>query len=485
MTLQSDGRQRLRVAPTRRALTVLPITALVLDVMVMVFVGVLAAYGRDRLNVFEAGVLVVDTLGASGPLILLGWLVAIIVFGGYRTNLFGVGTEEYKRVANASFLAAGLVGVVCFMTKFPLSRGFFVISFGLGIPSLVLGRWLLRRALHSARRRGALQQRTIIAGSRAHIDEIASVLSRESWLGYDVIGALTPAHDLSSITPSGIKVLGNADEAVSILDTTPVDVIFFAGGAVGSAGQMRQILWDLEHRDVQVVVAPSVSEVSSDRVRVRPVGGLPLVHIEPPTALDAARLGKRTFDIVGSLGLLVLLGPLLLVAALQIKAHDGGPIIFRQVRIGRNGGSFACLKLRTMVVDAESKLAELHAQQGYTEGLFKMQNDPRITGPGRWLRRFSIDELPQLVNVLEGHMSLVGPRPPLPREVSATDSESQRRLRVRPGMTGLWQISGRSDLSFAEAIRLDLYYVDNWSMLQDLSILGRTVGAVLRSRGAY
>lgn len=208
--------------------------------------------------------------------------------------------------------------------------------------------------------------------------------------------------------------------------------------------------------------------------------GAPRVSVRP-----THRAAKRTFDVVGATALIVLFSPVLAMAALRIVLHDGGPVIFRQLRVGRDGELFGCLKLRSMVVGAEAMLPDLHSLTGHTSGLFKLPNDPRITGPGRWLRRFSLDELPQLVNVLRGQMSLVGPRPPLPSEVATYTDEMRRRLRVRPGMTGLWQVSGRSDLSWDEAIRLDLSYIDNWSLLQDLSILARTFRAVFGRRGAY
>lgn len=485
MTLVYANREQMGRTTSSRALSYLPASALVVDTTIMLGVGLLAALGRAKLDVFETGADVTDYLGIAGPLMLLGWIFAVAAFGGYRPNLFGAGTEEYKRILNASLVAAGLVGVGCYLAKFSLSRGFFVLAFGLGVPALVLGRYLLRRALHTARRHGNLMRRVLIAGSGSHIDEIASVLNREPWLGYRVVGALTPATDTSTATRSGIPVVGSAEEATSLVGSTGADVLFFAGGALGSGGQMRRIIWELESVDVQVVVAPSVTDISSDRVRVRPVGGLPLMHIDPPTALEASRWGKRLFDLVGALGLLIAFAPLLAVAALRIKVHDGDSVLFRQTRTGRDGREFNCLKFRTMVPDAESRLETLHAEQGYTIGLFKMEDDPRVTAPGRWLRRYSFDELPQLLNVLRGEMSLVGPRPPLPLEVSHYQRDTHRRLRVRPGMTGLWQVSGRADLSWSEAVRLDLYYVDNWSMLQDVSILVRTFGAVIGSRGAY
>jgi exopolysaccharide biosynthesis polyprenyl glycosylphosphotransferase len=446
---------------------------------------VFAVWGRKRLGLFENPADVSSSLAIAGPLIVLGWLLIIALMGGYRNDVFGAGTDEYKRVFNASLLAAGFLGVSCYIAKFPLSRGFFLLVFGVGVPALMVGRLALRRAIQQARRQGRLQFRVVIAGSPSHIDEIAAVLKRESWLGYHVVGALTPARDLNNVTSSGIPVIGSCEEATSVVNGSDIDVIFFAGGALSSANQLRRIAWDLEQQAVQVVVAPSVTDVSGERVRVRPVGGLPLMHIDPPRSTDASQWGKRAFDLIGSVTLLIAFSPLFLLASTWIKAHDRGPVFFRQTRIGRNGEEFACLKFRSMVRDAEDRLAELHATQGHVAGLFKMKDDPRVTKPGRWLRRYSLDEVPQLFNVARGEMSLVGPRPPLPLEVAGYQTDTLRRLRVRPGMTGLWQVSGRSDLSWQEAIRLDLYYVDNWSMLQDLSIMAKTFGAVLGSRGAY
>jgi exopolysaccharide biosynthesis polyprenyl glycosylphosphotransferase len=201
--------------------------------------------------------------------------------------------------------------------------------------------------------------------------------------------------------------------------------------------------------------------------------------------VHASHWAKRVFDVVGSLGVMLLISPVLLATAIAIKLHDGGPVVFRQTRIGRDGRPFSCLKFRSMVTDAEALRADLDVNHERSSVLFKMVNDPRVTRPGKLIRRLSIDELPQLWNVLRGQMSLVGPRPPLPHEAARYGSDMRRRLRVRPGMTGLWQVSGRSDLSWDETVRLDLFYVDNWSMVQDLNILMRTVSAVLGSRGAY
>ena len=484
MTLLSVRREQAMGSPSR-ALRYVPLTALLIDAVIVTLVGLFAIWGRQRLGVFNNPADVSQSVSVVGPVVVLAWIAIVGVFGGYREDAFGAGTDEYKRVLNSSLVTAGALGVGCYLAKFTLSRGYFLLVFAVGIPALLLGRFLLRRAIHQARRQGLLQHRVLIAGSPSHVDEVAAVLRCESWLGYHVDGALVPRSDLREATGSGIPVLGTTEQIADAVRHSDADVIFIAGGALTSSSQLRRIAWDLEQADVQMIVAPSVTDVSGERIRVRPVGGLPLMHIDPPRATDASHWGKRLFDLVGSATLLLAFSPLFLFIALRIKAYDRGPIFFRQARTGRDGVEFDCLKFRTMVVDAEAQLSALAAAENFQGALFKMKDDPRITKPGTWLRRYSLDELPQLINVFRGDMSLVGPRPPLPREVEAYQKDVLRRLRVRPGMTGLWQVSGRSDLSWAEAVRLDLYYVDNWSVVQDVNILAKTFGAVLSSRGAY
>ena len=287
MTLVADARTLLTSASPSRALKYLPLSALALDLVVMVAVGVLAAIGRARLPIFGGSADVTGWLDVAGPLMLVGWLLTVAAYGGYRVNVFGAGTDEYKRVAHASLVASGLVGVGCYLAKFPLSRGFFLLAFALGLPALLAGRYLLRRALHRARLGGALLQRVLIAGSPAHVDEIAGVLRRERWLGYDVVGALTPAGDLDAETPSGIPVLGSAAEAPSLVGACGADVIFFAGGALGSANQLRQIVWDLEQHDVQRRRGPE-RDRRVQRAGADPPGGRPAADARRP-----ADLGQR------------------------------------------------------------------------------------------------------------------------------------------------------------------------------------------------
>jgi exopolysaccharide biosynthesis polyprenyl glycosylphosphotransferase len=474
-----------RVASGSRLLSAPRLVALAVDSAAISCAVVLAVHGRALLPWFEdrGPVLWEKTLPVVAVMAVV-WILAIAMQRGYAPGVFGAGPDEYRRVVQASILTAAAIGILCYLTKVDLSRGFFIIAFTIGVPALVLARFVLRRTLHAARRRGAFRQPVVIAGRPSQVDEIATVLRRESWLGYDVIGAVVSGSG-GGETASGVPILGDVTQVASVAVAAHAGAVFVAGGALAGAEQLHTLAWDLEEHDVEVIVAPDVTDISVGRLRFRPVGGMPLVYIEGPRTVHASRWAKRAFDCVGSALLMVFLSPLLLFAAWRIKAHDGGAVFFSQTRVGRDGQPFRCWKFRTMVSGAEAHETAMQQERGVSPLLFKVKGDPRVTPPGRWLRRYSIDEMPQLYNVLRGDMSLVGPRPQVPREVAVYEDRMHRRLRVRPGMTGLWQVSGRNDLSPTEAMRLDIYYVDNWSMLQDLNILVRTVVAVIRSRGAY
>jgi exopolysaccharide biosynthesis polyprenyl glycosylphosphotransferase len=482
--LDNAVRRMARTQPTGSA-RLIPLAAAVGDFALLAAATVIAMIGRQQLTFFDPRSDVGRLVTVAAAPLLVGWLAMLFAVGAYARDIFGAGTEEYKLVVKASLLSSGLVGIGCYLTDFPLSRGFFLLVFTIGTPLLLLWRFLLRRSIQHTRRHGHLREGVIIAGDAQHIDDVAAVLRRESWLGYTVLGALTTPDTQLVETPAGIPVLGATTDLAAAIDGADADVIVFADGAFTSAHDLRRAMWDLEGLSVQAIVVPSFTDVSSERLKVRPVAGLPLVHLDAPRTVHASHWAKRVFDIVGSLALLILTAPITLAAAFAVKFHDGGPVLFRQIRIGRDGKPFACLKFRSMVVDAEHLKNDLVVNHERSSVLFKMVDDPRVTGPGRLIRRLSIDELPQLVNVLRGQMSLVGPRPPLPNEAARYESDMSRRLRVRPGLTGLWQVSGRSDLSWEDTVRLDLYYVDNWSMVQDLNILVRTISAVLSSRGAY
>ena len=454
------------------------------DLLMIAVATVLAVRFRVSLPIFDtAGDVLENTLLAS-TFFVATWVVMLAFFGAYDRTIFGAGTEEFKLVVNGSFFTAALVATTAFLMSFPLSRGFFVLLFPIGVILLLFGRLFSRRIIQRLRSQRHFNEKVLLVGTPGYIGEIHTVLARESWLGYDVIGCLVPV-DYAGLerTSTGIPVLGVIDDVRAVVDEHAPDVVFFTAGAVSSSTQLRRLAWDLEdHAHLQIIVSPNVTDVSSERIRIRPVAGLPLMHLGRSRSQLASNDAKRAFDIFGALVGLLLTGPLLLVLIVWVRRHDGGPALFRQTRVGREGEPFICLKLRSMSIDAEERLTELVVRDHV---LVKDIHDPRVTRPGRFIRRFSLDELPQLWNVLRGEMSLVGPRPPLPAEVEKYEDDMLRRLNVLPGMTGLWQVSGRSDLSWEDTVRLDLYYVDNWSMVQDVLILARTVSAVLASRGAY
>jgi exopolysaccharide biosynthesis polyprenyl glycosylphosphotransferase len=328
-------------------------------------------------------------------------------------------------------------------------------------------------------------QRVVVVGAPSGIEEVQRILERESYTGYQVIGACRPDAATWEAGATRTPILGSTADIREICRQAAADTVLVTRGGYDGSTELRRIAWSLEGSDVDLVVVPSLTDIAGPRISMRPVAGLPLLHVEQPQADAAGGLSKRMFDIVAAGLALVVLSPVLLAVALAVKLEDGGPILFRQRRIGRSGQPFDMLKFRSMVSDAERLLPDLLHRNESDGVLFKIRQDPRITSVGRFIRRYSLDELPQLVNVLRGDMSLVGPRPPLPAEVEKYHDDVHRRLVVRPGLTGLWQVSGRASLSWDETVRLDLFYVDNWSMTFDLLIMAKTVRAVLGKSGAY
>jgi exopolysaccharide biosynthesis polyprenyl glycosylphosphotransferase len=268
------------------------------------------------------------------------------------------------------------------------------------------------------------------------------------------------------------------------VEATAADSVAISGADVDPP-TLRQLGWTLTARDIGMFMAPALTDVAGPRIHMQPLAGLPLIHVTTPNLEGTKAVAKRGFDVLASLALIIVLAVPMCVVALLVKLDSPGAAMFRQTRIGRSGEVFSMLKFRSMVVDAERQLAQLADLNQGNGVLFKLKDDPRVTRIGRFIRRYSIDELPQLFNVLKGDMSLVGPRPPLPVEVETYDDFAHRRLLVKPGLTGPWQVSGRSDLSWDDSIRLDLYYVENWSMFQDMIYLLRTARAVLGKDGAY
>ena len=321
-----------------------------------------------------------------------------------------------------------------------------------------------------------------MVGHELAVVGITRQLRRERYHGLEVVGAcLPPRHDGNV----GVPVFGTFDDVAFAVDAADADTVLVLSCPELDGVALRRMAWQLERDDVDLIVASALVDVAGARTTIRPVDGLPMLHVEHPRLSGGGRVVKEISDRIGAVLLLLAASPLLLGVAMAVRISSRGPVLFRQVRVGRDGREFRMIKFRSMYVDAESRLAELRHLNEHDGVLFKIRNDPRVTPVGRWLRRLSMDELPQLLNVLSGRMSLVGPRPPLPEEVAAYPDDVRRRLAVKPGMTGLWQVSGRSDLAWEEAVRLDLSYVENWSLSLDLVILLRTLSAVVRSSGAY
>ncbi|MFS3126823.1 sugar transferase [Nocardioides sp. Bht2] len=422
------------------------------------------------------------------PWLFLAWFCCLVAFGAYARRNLGGGFEEFRIVAMASGIAAGAGGTLAFLTQSYLSRGYFIVCFAGGTAMLLTGRYLVRKALHFARSRGRLAERVVAVGSPAALGEIQANFDRLHWTGYTLVGACMPGAAAPRGNPSavhGVPVFGGTEHLVAACEATGADTVLVAGGGHESAAALREIGWALEGHQVNLVVAPALLDIAGPRIHMRQVGGMPLVYVDKPQVSRAQGLLKRSFDLAVASAMLLAAAPVMVLAAIAIKLEDRGPVFYRQERSGRDGVRFGIWKFRSMVVNADALRDDLVASSDTDGVLFKMKEDPRITRVGKWLRRFSVDELPQLFNVIRGEMSVVGPRPPLPAEVEAYPAHMHRRLLVRPGLTGLWQVSGRSDLPFDEAVRMDLYYVDNWSLIGDILIMLKTVRAVLLSKGAY
>ena len=407
------------------------------------------------------------------------WLICLAAFDTRDQHNVGQGVIEYRRMVNASLVAFGILIIVAFFLRTELARSMFFIMVPIGILLLVLSRWLWRQWLRRRQKHHKYVHRTVVLGERDKVAHIARTIARTSGTGYDLIGALTGVGSVSQKL-GGIPVLGAYSQAPEVIDRLQIDTVILAGADDLDPRSMRALGWQLADRDVQLIVAPALTDVAGPRVHSRPLAGLPLIHVAFPRLEGVRRFSKRTFDIIGSLLLIVILSPVFVGVAIAVRATSRGPVLYRQERIGRRGRAFGMWKFRSMAAGADDQLASLLDAQGTSEQpLFKVTNDPRITRVGRVLRKYSLDELPQLFNVLAGQMSLVGPRPQRPAEVALYTDEAHRRLRVKPGMSGLWQVNGRSTLSWEDALRFDLYYIENWSFMQDIIILFRTVRAVV------
>lgn len=417
------------------------------------------------------------------PVVAALWVLILEATDSRSHRIVGSGLTEYQRVMSASLWAFGGLALVSYIFQASFSRSLFIATLPLGVVLLLLGRWTCRRFLNRLRGDGRALTPTLIIGTGTHVESLVRDLARRSDVGY---------------RPAGVCIVGERPGGVPVLDRLPHDRLE-AVTAVGpankygavivtdglSSDQIRTLAWRMENKPVELMFLPRLVDVAGPRMAVGDVEGLALVHVDLPQFTGWKLTLKRAFDIATSLTALVLLAPVFVVVAIMIKLDDGGPVFFRQERIGLRGQPFTIHKFRTMCIDAEARIDALIAASGGNALLFKLEDDPRITQLGKFLRKYSIDELPQFWSVLRGGMSVVGPRPQVAREVAEYTDRHHRRLLIKPGITGLWQVNGRSDLSLEDSIRLDLRYVENWSLVGDITILLKTIGVVLRPSGAF
>lgn len=412
------------------------------------------------------------------------WLAILYSFGCYAPHHLNAGGEAFRRFLAGVVAGVVVLGFISFLARLDLSRLYVALLF---LFVLVLGgalRAVIRAYLRRKRRHGKLTQRVVIVGTDDDARGIATAMGLDHGSGYVPVGFLDQHMDVGTQVMDDLEVLGRPEEIVEIVRLRRAGLAVVSSASV-EPGVLRDITLALEGSPVDVAMAPSLFQVVTRRITIESVGNVPLLHIDQIRLTWGKATAKRIVDLVVSSLLLLILWPLMLVAALSINLYDGGPILFRQERVGRNGRRFNILKFRTMVPDAEERLAEVEDLNEAGHAFFKVREDPRVTPVGRHLRKWSVDELPQLWNVLRGDMSMVGPRPPLPSEVDRYEEWHKRRLRVKPGITGVWQVSGRSHVHFDEAVRLDIFYIENWSLGLDLYLLAKTIPAVLGTRGAY
>ncbi len=429
----------------------------------------------------------VDYLIVSAVIGLL-WMGALAMYRSHEPRILGHGIEEYQRVCAATLVLFGSVAVLSAAFKLEIARGYLLLALPLGVAGLTVGRWFGRRVMNRRRRKEGFRRAVLAVGSSDSARALIKELRRNSEQGYTVVGVAVPGAtqgDDALVDGTGdVPAYECGEDLMSSVVASGADMVAVTSGYLSSS-QIRSLSWQLEKLDTDLVIAPGIIDIAGPRLMIRPVGSLPLIHIGKPQYDGAKHFRKRLFDVCFSAAAVLLSAPLLVLVALAIKLDDRGPVFYSAERIGLDGKPFQMIKFRTMAVGADQMRAGMtHLDEG-NGVLFKIRSDPRVTRVGKFLRRYSIDELPQFLNVLRREMSVVGPRPPLRSEVSTYDDEMRRRLLVPPGITGLWQISGRSDLSWEDSIRLDLSYVENWSMVSDLVIAAKTLGVVCRGSGAY
>ena len=429
-----------------------------------------------------------DTPESLGPIVLIGglalpmWLCVFARYKLYTAAAITSVTAEVGRILHAVAASSAGTSLLAVVIAARISRTWFILTFFIALVLVIFERTLVRSAFRRARSHGRLQRNVVVIGTNADALAIVQMLRDNTELGYHVLGLIDCGGADGIVSP--VPVLGGCDDTVEIVRSVAASGAIVATSAVEGSVANR-LARELMEAGYHVELTSGLVDISADRLLARPLGRRPVMYIEPVYRLGWRAVAKRAFDLAVATTCLIVAAPVLLIAAILIKLDSRGPVVFSQTRVGKGGSLFRVWKLRTMVVDAEQMLDDLRARSDVDGPLFKMRDDPRVTRVGRFLRKTSLDELPQFWNVLSGEMSVVGPRPALPSEVAGWTQDVQSRLRVKPGITGMWQVSGRSESTFDDYVRLDLYYVDNWSLLSDLAIVAKTVPIVLFRRGAY
>lgn len=414
-------------------------------------------------------------------------LIALPVGRAWEGRILGTGAIELLRLGRAVAVAATLLALGGLATMVDSVRIWVFVLLPVAGLGCLLTRFILRKGLHRRRRAGRCVLPVLAVGSEDAIADLVERTRRDPHFGWQVTAACTPTGTGTAGRPDieDVPVVGDLDSVATVATEHAHRIVAVCRAPGWGRVRLRRLAWELERTEAELAVDPGLMEIAGPRMHIAPVDGLPLLTLSQPRFDGMARLLKSTLDRCAAAVLLLVAAPVFLAVIVAIRLDDGGAAFYSQQRVGVNGRRFRMFKFRSMRMDAEKRVHELSELNAGAGPLFKLRADPRVTRIGRLLRAYSIDELPQLLNVLNGSMSLVGPRPPLPREVERYAEDARRRLLVRPGMTGLWQISGRSDLSWDESVRLDLRYVENWSMALDLLILWKTFAAVVGRNGAY
>lgn len=416
----------------------------------------------------------------------VGWMLMLALFSTRQPAIMGSGATEYKRVAHATAMAFGLVAIAFVVFQWDGLRTQLFFALPVGVVLLIVSRWMWRRWLLRQRVYGGYASRTIVVGNRDDVEHVVRTLGSSGVLGYRVVGAAVLDDDVNvlDVGSTSYPVMHGASWMAQA-SAYEADTIIVASQPSGEPDYIKHLAWQMEGTAAELVLSSRLGDIAGPRMSLRPVEGLPLIHVQIPNFEGGSHAFKRALDILVSSVALILFAPFAALIAIAIKLDSPGPVFFLQRRVGRDGQEFRMVKFRSMRTDAEAQLATLMASNEGAGPLFKMHNDPRVTRVGRILRKFSLDEIPQFWNAFIGEMSVVGPRPPLPAEVTAYDGTVIRRLYIKPGITGPWQVGGRSDLSWEESVRLDLRYVENWSVIGDLIIMWRTAKVMIQPSGAY